>query len=120
MTQPTIPDYFGDGAEIITAESTITASAANPHLIVPFVGLSDSDLTDAASMTDPDKVFAAFLKLARVFTASDLAEESGIEVGSPRKSFVTRANSSKLGYDYSVVVYVPDPSGDEFDPDTVV
>ena len=102
MTQPTIPDYFGTGAQLLTAETTIAATAAAPYLIVPFTGLADSGLTEAASMADPDKVFAAFIKLARVFTFADTAEESGVEVGAPRKSFVLRANKSMLGYDYSL------------------
>jgi hypothetical protein len=120
MTQPTIPDYFGIGAEVVTTERTILASDYAPYLLVPFSGLADSGLSDPASMTDPDKVFGAILKLARVFTAADTAEESGIEVGAPRKSFTLRGNSTKLGYDYSVTVYLPDPTGAEFDPDTVI
>jgi hypothetical protein len=120
MTQPTIPDYFGIGAQIITAEQTIAATAAAPYLVIPFSGLADSGLSDVASMNDPDKIFAAFIKLARVFTFADVAEESGIEVGAPRKSFVTRANTTKIGYDYSVTLYLPDPTAAEADPDLVV
>ncbi len=119
MTQPTLPDYFGTGAQLLTDETTIAATATAPYLLVPFTGLAASGLTEAASMSDPDKIFAAFIKLARVFTFADTAEESGIEVGAPRKSFVTRASKSMLGYDYSVTLYMNDTTAAEADPDLV-
>jgi hypothetical protein len=122
MTQPTIPDYFGLGSQVITSETTIAATAANPYLIIPFNGLDASGLTDATNMGDPDRVFAAILKQTRIFTAADTAEESGVEVLAPRKGFATRGAGSgqKLSFSYDVTVYLPDQTGNDPDPDQVV
>lgn len=119
MTLPTIGDYFGSGSQVVSSERTILATESNPYLLVPFSALAASGLDQPQSMSDPDKLFAALLKIVRVFTLADTAEDSGIEVGAPRKSFVIRGGSSKLGYDYSVTVYLVDPTENEFDPDSV-
>ncbi|MBW4418318.1 MAG: hypothetical protein KME13_03710 [Myxacorys californica WJT36-NPBG1] len=120
MTQPVITSYFGSTATVIDSTQSITASPTAPVLIIPFDALASAGLDDAASMSDPDKVFGAILKLARVFTQADTDEESGIEVGTPRKTFVTRGNTQKIGHDYSVTVYTADTTPAEFDPDSVV
>ncbi|MBW4542440.1 MAG: hypothetical protein KME43_25390 [Myxacorys chilensis ATA2-1-KO14] len=120
MTQPTIQSYFGTTAGIITATESITASAGEPALVIPFASLAAAGLDDPASMSDPDKVFGAILKMVRVFTLADTEEESGIEVGAPRKSFVTRGTGVKIGYNYDVTIYTADTTASEFDPDSVI
>lgn len=120
MTQPVIPSYFGSTATVIDSTQSITASPTAPALVIPFDALSSAGLDDAASMSDPDKVFGAILKMVRVFTLADTEEESGIEVGAPRKSFVTRGTGVKIGYNYDVTIYTADTTASEFDPDSVI
>lgn len=120
MPEPTITDYFGFGAEVVTDETIVSASSSSPALIIPFEALSAAGLGDSASMLDPDRVFAAILKIVREATLADTDEVSGVEIGSPRKSFVTRGNSLKLAFEYSVAIYLPDPTGGDLDPDLVV
>ena len=105
MTVPVLSDYFGNNATL----------NGNQIAIDP----SDFGLT-MEEAEDPDKLFAAILKKVRTFTAADTAEESGIEVGAPRKLFTTRANRNLIGIDYSVTVYLPDPTSLEFDPADVI
>jgi hypothetical protein len=119
MTTPSINDYFGSTAEVLTDTTSVTASPTSPVLVIPFDALSSAGLDNPDSMSDPDKVFGAILKLTRTFTTADTGEESGIEVEAPRKTFITRANTVQIGYNYSVTVYTADTTPSEFDPDSV-
>ena len=119
MTTPSINDYFGSTAEVITDTTSVTASPTAPVLVIPFDALASAGLDDPDSMEDPDKVLGAILKFTRIFSISDTDEESGIEVGAVRKSFVTRANTVQIGYSYDVTVYCADTTPNEFDPDSV-
>lgn len=105
MAIPTIQDYFGSNADVSNGVLTINAA--------------DLGLT-ALQLEDPDKVLAAIIKMTRNFTAIDTAEESGIEVGAPRKLFATRNNQNLIGIDYPVTIYLPDPTSVEFNPADVI
>ena len=120
MAIPVTTDYFGAGSQVVTADTQVTATVNAPALIIPFAALSAAGLNVAASMSDPDKVLAAIIKYAYTFTKADTAEESGIEVSDPRRSFVTRGNQTRIAFDYSVTVYLPDTTPTIPDPDDVV
>lgn len=120
MANPTISDYFGSQAEVLTTEATLTPDSTDPILVIKLSDFDDVGLNTVENLDDPDKILAAIIKKAKVFTDADTAEDSGVEIANPTKSFTTRKNASVVAIAYDVAFFIPDPTSNGVDPDQVI
>jgi hypothetical protein len=121
MAAPTIADYFGSQAQVVTATSAITAtiSAANPCLVIPMAGLSTTGLSEVASTAYPDSWMFSLIKKVYAFTKSDTEEKSFIEVADPNLALGSRDGKVVEVQDYRLSVFKLRSQILEFDPDQV-
>lgn len=120
MAQPTIQNYFGANAQLLTADTQIVATPANPTIVIQFSDFANEGLSNAASFEDADKLLASIIKKVQGWIASDTSEDPGSEVTTPTKSFTTRNSTQVISWLYYVTFFTPDTTAAQPDPDEVV
>lgn len=120
MANPTINNYFGQNAQLLTADTQIVATPANPAIVIQFSDFAGEGLTNAAGFEDADKLLAAIVKKVQAWVAADTSEDPGTEVTIPTKSFTTRNSTQVISWLYYVSFFTPDTTAAQPDPDEVV
>jgi hypothetical protein len=119
MSAPSLTDYFGIGAQVVTDPLDITAtlSATNPALVIPMSALADVGLSVALSMSLPDPVFFAIFKKVYRFSRADIDEKTFVEVSEPSLNLATRDGKFMETLDYRISAYRLRSQNIDFDPD---
>jgi hypothetical protein len=120
VANPTIASYFGANAQLLTNDSQVNATAANPAIVIRFTDFNAEGLGNVASFEDPDRLLAAIIKKTQAWLSADNSEDPGTEVATPAKSFTTRNSVQVLSWLYYVNFFTPDPTAAQPDPDEVV
>lgn len=119
MATPSLAAYFGANAQVLTAQTQVDASAITPALVIYYGDFGDQGLSDPASFSNPDRVFAAIVRKIHNWTISDTTEDPGTEITAPTKSFTTRNGSQRLAWLFYVSFFTPDITSSVPDPDEV-
>ncbi len=125
MTQPTIANFFGANAQILTATTSIAATAADPYLVIRASDFATwgSALTEA---TNPGKWLTNIMNKAYEFfqISANLSDQSINCVVT--LAFVTLADrivgsttTRKRQFSYAVDIYAPDAGSNVPDPDDI-
>lgn len=123
MPKPTIAQLFGANAAVITAQTPVDASAADPVLCIKLSDLAATGFNQAASTTDAEAWLGALIKMAASFTAANTDEKPRITVEAPTAdsflSISSRDGIQRLQLPYSVTVYENFAGSVSFDPDNL-
>lgn len=121
MPTPTIQNFFGATAEVLTTTTSITASAIAPVLVI-----KQSDFTAegwnalvAGNETDPEKWTTAIIRKINTFSTANTDDVPNIVITPPILGLESRTNTLKRRYSYSVDIYQPDTGSTQPDPDLV-
>lgn len=121
MPTPTIPNFFGDTAQVITVTTSITASAIAPVLIIKqadFTAESWNALV-AGNETDPEKWITAIVRKIATFSTANVDDIPNVVITPPVLGLESRTNILKRRYSYGVDIYQPDTGSTDPDPDLV-
>jgi hypothetical protein len=121
MPAPTITDYFGTEAEVVTDLLNVTTAvtAANPCLVIPLAGLASTGLADVASTPYPDSWMFALIKRVYEFTKADTEEKSFIEIADPTLNLGTRDGKVMEVQDFRLSAFKQRSQVLTFDPDHI-
>jgi len=121
MPAPTIPNFFGSNAQVLTTTASVTASAAAPVLVI-----RQSDFTVetwnalvAGDEADPEKWITAITRRIANFTASNIDDIPNIVITAPVLGLESRTNVLKRRFSYGIDIYQPDTGSAEPDPDLI-
>ena len=121
MPTPTIQNFFGATSQVITATTSIVATATDPVLVIKqsdFTALGWNSLV-AGHETDPEKWTTAIIRRINTFSTANTDDIPNVVITPPILGLESRANTLKRRYSYSVDIYQPDIGSNEPDPDLV-
>jgi hypothetical protein len=121
MTVPTIPNFFGVNAQVLTANTSVTATALDPVLCVKYSDLAAVGWTSLAGSaeTDPEKWLTSIIKLIKNFTTANTDELPNVVVDAPLLGLEFRNSLTKRRYSYSVDIYETDTGATEPNPTNI-
>ena len=121
MPAPTISDFFGANAQTLTASTSVTASAADPVLVLRY-----SDFTAqawnalvAGDQTDPEKWLTAIARRIYDFSVANTDELANVVITAPILGLESRNNALKRRFSYGLDIYQDDSGSSAPDPDLV-
>ncbi len=121
---PTITDIFGTGAQVITSDTTITATPIDPVLIIPSSALVTWN--DKTQVNNPNKWLTAIARGAMAYFAVDNRLDDGtlsVTVAPTYLSLTDRtvagASVTKTWHQIGINVYTPFTGPTYPDPDDV-
>lgn len=125
MSTPTITDFFGANATILTATTSVTASTADPVLVIRASDFATWGSATAGA-TNPQKWLTNIMNKAYEFfqISANLSDQSINCVVT--LAFVTLADrivgsttTRKRQFSYAVDIYAPDSGSNTPDPDDI-
>lgn len=125
MTTPTIANYFGANATVLTADTPVVASPANPVLLIRASDFADWGSANSGS-SNPQKWLTSMMNKAYEFfqISANLSDQSINCVVT--LAFVTLADrivgsttTRKRQFSYAVDIYAPDAGSNVPDPDDI-
>jgi hypothetical protein len=125
MATPTIDNYFGANATVLTATTSVTASAADPVLLIRASDFADWGSATAGS-SSPQKWLTSIMNKAYQFfqISANLSDQSINCVVT--LAFVTLADrivgsntTRKRQFSYAVDIFAPDAGSNTPDPDDI-
>lgn len=121
MPNPTIQNFFGASSQVITATTSIVATAAEPVLVIKQSDFTAEgwDALTAGQETDPEKWTAAIIRKINGFSNANTDDIPNVVITSPILGLESRTDILKRRYSYSVDVYQPDTGSTQPDPDLV-
>jgi hypothetical protein len=121
MTAPTIPDFFGQNAIVLTSTTSVTASAADPVLVVKYSDFV-SQSWDALVANDeniPEKWVTAIARKIRDFSNANTDDVPNVIITDPIVGLESRESVLKRRFSYSLDIYQADSGSTAPDPDLV-
>jgi hypothetical protein len=121
MPSPTIANFFGTNAQILTSDTNVVATAGSPVLVVRYSNFTAEDWTalTAGQETDPEKWLTAIIRKVNTFSVANLDDIPNVVITDPILGLESRTNTLKRRYSYSVDIYQPDTGSTKPDPDLV-
>lgn len=122
MPAPTIANFFGANATILTANETVAAAAGDPVLVVRFSDLAAAgwDALQTGDATDPEKWATAIVRMIDAFSTANTDEVPNVYTSdAPFQSLGTRNGTTKRIYGYTLNIAIPDSGSAHPDPDQV-
>lgn len=125
MTAPTIANFFGSNAQVLTATTSIAATTADPYLVIRASDFADWG-SPTAGATNPQKWLTNIMNLAYTFfqISANLSDQSINCVVT--LAFVTLADrivgsttTRKRQFSYAVDIFAPDAGTNTPDPDDI-
>lgn len=125
MATPTIANYFGTNATVLTATTSVTASTADPVLVIRASDFATWGSATAGA-TNPQKWLTNIMNKAYEFfqISSNLSDQSINAVVT--LAFVTLADrivgsttTRKRQFSYAVDIFAPDAGSNTPDPDDI-
>ncbi|MGL5062196.1 MAG: hypothetical protein ACRC62_19650 [Microcoleus sp.] len=127
MAKPTLADYFGDAslvsgdpAAIETFLDEKNVSATNPAFVVTFSSLAPAGLSNVQKFSDPEVIFASFIKFVSLWTRGDTTETNAIELGAARPSITQRNGQQRKSFNYDCTIYGSVVDVTDIDPDDII
>lgn len=121
MTAPTIQNFFGASAQVLTASATVTATGSSPVLVISqsdFTSEAWDDLT-SGDESDPQKWLTAIIRKINTWSSANSDDIPNVVITNPILGLESRNETLKRRYSYSVDIYQPDTGSTEPDPDLV-
>ena len=121
MTAPTIANFFGANAQILTSDTSITASTGAPILVIKQADFSAEAWTALVTddELDPEKWITAIVRKINTFSKANLDDTPNVVITDPILGLESRTNTLKRRYSYSLDIYQPDTGSTQPDPDLV-
>ncbi len=121
MTAPTIANFFGTNAQVLTATASVTASAADPVLVIKYSDFAAQawDALVAGNETDPEKWITAIARKIYDFSAANTDDIPNVVITAPILGLESRNSTLKRRFAYSLDIYQPDTGTAAPDPDLV-
>jgi hypothetical protein len=121
MPAPTIVNFFGPNAQVLTSNSSVTASTADPALVIKYSDFAAQawDALVAGDGSDPEKWIAAIIRKIRDFSNANTDDVPNVVASDPILGLETRENTLKRRFSYSLDIYQPDAGSSAPDPDLV-
>ena len=121
MPTPTIINFFGTNAQVLTSDTNVVATAGSPVLVVRYSNFTAEDWNALApgQETDPEKWLTAIIRKVNTFSNANLDDIPNVVVTNPILGLESRTNTLKRRYSYSVDIYQPDTGSTQPDPDLV-
>lgn len=121
MAQPTLQNYLGPNAQLLTT-GTIGGQAAtsgDPILALKFSDFAAEGLGTVTS--DPDKWMLAIIRKIQAWIQADGTTDPGVGIDPTfNKSFTVRGTTNVIAYSANIDFYVPDTTTATPDPDSVI
>jgi hypothetical protein len=121
MTAPTIANFFGTNAAILTSNTSVTASAADPVLVIKFSDFTSQewDALTAGQEQKPEKWVAAITRKIRDWSNANTDDIPNVVITDPIVGLETRESVLKRRFSYSIDIYQPDSGSAAPDPDLI-
>lgn len=120
MAAPTIADFFGANAQVLTDQATVSASATDPCLVIRFSDLVGTGWDQPAGASDPEKWITAIVRMIDAFSTANTDDVPNVYTSDiPFQSLSQRNGTNKRIYAYTLNFAVPDSASAHPDPDQV-
>lgn len=121
MSVPTTQQFFGLNATVLTATTSITATAIAPVLVVRFEDFLGEGWNALVSgdENDPEKWITAIIKKINAFSVANTDDLANVVAIAPIVGLETRNSILKRRYSYSIDIYQADSGSTVPDPDFV-
>ena len=121
MPSPTIDNFFGASAQVISASTNIVATAIDPALILRYSDFNAEswNALAAGEQLDPEKWLTSILKKAKTWSVANTDDLPNLVVFPPSLGLELRNAISIRRFTYSVDIFQPDTGGSEPDPDLI-
>lgn len=121
MGKPTIANFFGANAAVLTSTTSITASAGSPVLVIKFSDFAAQswDALVAGDETDPEKWTTAIARKIYDFSVANTDDIPNVVITSPILGLESRNSTLKRRFSYGLDIYQPDTGSSSPDPDLV-
>jgi hypothetical protein len=117
-----INNFFGDNASVLTAITSITASTADPVLVIRHSDFASQSWNNLASgdQSNPEKWMSAIIRKINDYSNVNTGDDTlNVVVTDPILGLEVRSATLKRRYSYSVDVYQADTGSTQPDPDLV-
>lgn len=121
MSAPTISDFFGENAAVLTATTDVVADSAAPVLVIKYSDFT-SQSWDALAANDeniPEKWIAAIARKIRDFSSTNTDDVPNVVITDPIVGLESRESTLKRRFSYSLDIYQADSGSIAPDPDLV-
>jgi hypothetical protein len=118
----TIANFFGANASVLTATTSITASTADPVLVIRYSDFAAEAWNSLVSgnETKPEKWTSAIIRKINNYSTANSGDDTlNVIVTDPILGLEVRSSTLKRRYSYSVDVYQADTGSTQPDPDLV-
>lgn len=121
MPAPTIQNFFGSSATIVTGSATLTGSTGDPLLVIKYSDFVSQGWNAIATGDEakPEKWIAAIVRKIKDFSASNTDDLANVVVNDPFIGLETRNELLKRRFSYSVDIYQTDSGANAPDPDLI-
>ncbi len=121
MAAPTIANFFGANAQVLTASTTVTASTADPVLVVKYSDFATQAWNALVSgdQNKPEKWITAIARKIVDFSNSNVDDIPNVVITDPIVGLESRQSVLKRRFSYSLDVYQTDSGSTTPDPDLI-
>ena len=121
MPSPTITNFFGQNATVLTSNTSVTASAADPVLVMKYSDFASQswDTLAVGDETIPEKWVTAIARKIRDFSNANTDDVPNVVITDPIVGLESRENVLKRRFSYSLDIYQTDSGSTAPDPDLV-
>ena len=121
MTAPTIANFFGTNASVITAATSVTASAADPALVIKYSDFAGQGWNALVSGdgNDPEKWITAIARKIYDFSVVNTDDIPNVVITAPIQGLESRQSTLKRRFSYGLDIYQPDSGLTAPDPDLI-
>jgi hypothetical protein len=121
MPAPTISNFFGANAQTLTVSTSVTASAADPVLVIRYSDFTAQEWNAlvAGDQTDPEKWLAAITRKIYDWTIANTDDLPNVAITEPILGLESRNNTLKRRFSYGLDIYQNDTGSSAPDPDLV-
>jgi hypothetical protein len=121
MPNPTIQNFFGDYATVITSEVPVSASSDNPALIIFFSNFANQEWNAlvAGDENNPEKWITAIARRIYDFSKTNTDDIPNVILTAPILGLESRNNTLKRRFSYGLDIYQLDSGSAAPDPDLV-
>jgi hypothetical protein len=121
MPAPTIANFFGANAQVLTASSTVTASPTAPVLVIRQSDFSAEDWNalTTGQEADPEKWTVAIVRKINTWSNANIDDIPNVVIDNPIVGLESRTSTLKRRFSYSIDIYQPDSGATAPDPDLI-
>ncbi len=121
MPTPTVTNFFGANATVLTANAQTSATALDPVLVIRYSDFTAEGWNALANgeELDPEKWVTAIVKKIKAWSMANLDDIPNVVITAPLVGLEQRNATLKRRYSYGVDIYQVDTGTSEPDPDSI-